>query len=371
MPPQFSYEDTSAFLYIHNAMTLRRPPCQAVCPAGVPVSLMNRLMAQEKTAQALAVLLDITPFPEWMCKGCSRPCESACNKKRHGGAPVPIARLAELAASCLPDAAPPCARPSGCNVAVIGNTVMGLAAAYFLQRLGHAVTVMGPEENVATMPGQWALGRVRRYLAGRNVAFTAAAPSGQRLDAEFHAVIAGSAPLGMEKAKLFVVEEKTDNPPALIKAARLAACAADAALSGYAMDSLAWLRILPNKEVERELLPLNLPEDAKPVTTVRYEDLNNTAYFNEHLTFGNRLAPLASLAEQAMECFHCGKCIGCGTCVAVCPGDVLAMKDGQPCVRYPDECIHCSACMLDCPSGAIFFRLPLPATLGAPMKFLA
>ena len=119
------------------------------------------------------------------------------------------------------------------------------------------------------------------------------------------------------------------------------------------------------------MLPVNMPEDLKPVTTVRAEDLCNPSYFAGYPAFREQLSSLESLEEQAMGCFHCGKCIGCGTCVSVCPGDVLEMENDRPLVRYPDECIHCAACMLDCPSSAIFFRLPLPATLGAPMKYLA
>lgn len=376
MPPKFSYEDGSAFLYIAPTMTLRRPPCQAVCPAGVPVSLMNRLLAREKPAEALAVLLDITPFPEWLCEPCGRPCEKACNKGRHTSSPVPIARLESQAASCLPDAHPPRAAQSGRKAAVAGNGPAELAAAYFLSRLGHDVTVMGREEDVKAVCAQSfdarkALGRVRGYLVGHGAAFSDCIPDAARLNAEFDAVVACSAVAGVNPRQMFPIATKSASPAAWAGSARLAACMADTALAGYTPERLASLRILPDGEIEREILPLDMPEDAKPVTTVHYEALNNTAYFAEHLSFRERLSPGESLTEQAMECFHCGKCIGCGTCVTVCPGDVLDMREGRPYVRYPAECIHCSACMLDCPSSAIFFRLPLPATLGAPMTYLA
>jgi adenylylsulfate reductase subunit B len=57
------------------------------------------------------------------------------------------------------------------------------------------------------------------------------------------------------------------------------------------------------------------------------------------------------------------KCCRCGTCVDVCPGDVLAMINEEPQVVYPEECIHCGACMLDCPESAINYRIPLPLML--------
>lgn len=169
MPPKFSYEDTSAYLYIHPAMTLRRPPCQAACPAGTPISLMNKLLADDRKEEALAVLLDITPFPGSMCESCAKPCESACNKRQHTSKPVPIARLAQLAASCLPDANPPCGEPTGYTVAVIGTNVEALTMAYFLYRLGHTITVMGD----ASVDGGSGLPErgVKQYLADHGVAF--------------------------------------------------------------------------------------------------------------------------------------------------------------------------------------------------------
>lgn len=369
MPPKFSYEDTSAYLYIHPAMTLRRPPCQAVCPAGIPISLMNKLLAEGKKEEALSILLDITPFPDVMCECCAKPCESACNKKRFTSVPVPVSRLVQLAASCLPDANPPCGEKSGYHVAVVGLDSFALTTAYFFHRLGHAVTVAGAstEENVE---GGFRK-RLEQYLSRQGVLFCDTISDISSIEDGFDVILTGKDVDTANSTKSLAVLQKIGKGVAWVQQARTLACEVDANLHGYQLKDIAWVCIFPNGEVARELLPKNFPSDAKPVTTVRYEDLNNKAFHSDKLTFRDRLSPLESLEEQAMECFHCGKCIGCGTCVNVCPGDVLAMENGKPYVRYPDECIHCSACMLDCPSGAIFFRLPLPATLGASMKYLA
>lgn len=56
------------------------------------------------------------------------------------------------------------------------------------------------------------------------------------------------------------------------------------------------------------------------------------------------------------------KCTICGTCVDICPGDILRMEN-EPKVTYPDECWHCGACYLDCPEEAITIRIPLAMML--------
>ena len=55
------------------------------------------------------------------------------------------------------------------------------------------------------------------------------------------------------------------------------------------------------------------------------------------------------------------KCALCGTCVDVCPEDVLSLErnDELPRVVYPDECWHCAACVIDCPEEAIQLYIPL------------
>ena len=48
------------------------------------------------------------------------------------------------------------------------------------------------------------------------------------------------------------------------------------------------------------------------------------------------------------------KCIRCGTCVDMCPMDVLRFgRSGYPYMLYRDDCWYCEVCTFLCPRQAI------------------
>ncbi|MFZ5632456.1 MAG: FAD-dependent oxidoreductase [Bacillota bacterium] len=118
-------------------------PCRSSCPAGVDVPRYVRYIAAEKFDLALGVIREKVPFPATLGRVCFHPCENNC-RRGSINEPVSICRLKRFVAD--QDTGwwrerQRAALPSGRQVAVVGSGPAGLAAAYFLARLGHGVTV--------------------------------------------------------------------------------------------------------------------------------------------------------------------------------------------------------------------------------------
>jgi 2-oxoacid:acceptor oxidoreductase delta subunit (pyruvate/2-ketoisovalerate family) len=121
----------------------RLPPCNDACPAGENVQ--RWLYDAEDGGYESAwrqIMLD-NPFPAIMGRVCYHPCQTACNRGKLDES-VGINAVERF----LGDEAirrgwkpPPPAPPTGHRVLVVGAGPCGLAAAYHLARLGHAVTV--------------------------------------------------------------------------------------------------------------------------------------------------------------------------------------------------------------------------------------
>jgi NADPH-dependent glutamate synthase beta subunit-like oxidoreductase len=129
----------------------RLPPCNNACPAGEDVQawLYEAEEGGDGYERAWRRIVADNPFPAIMGRVCYHPCETACNRGDLDEA-VGINSVERFLGDAgiengwkLPAPAP----DTGKRVLIAGAGPSGLAAAYFLRRLGHAVTIReaGPE----------------------------------------------------------------------------------------------------------------------------------------------------------------------------------------------------------------------------------
>ena len=124
-----------------SSKSLQSIPCLANCPANVDIPGYIALVGAGRYADAVRLIRKDNPFPTACAMICEHPCEARCRRTLLD-APVNIRGLKLTAvneAGTVP--APACAPATGKKVAVIGGGPSGLSAAYYLQLMGHQVTV--------------------------------------------------------------------------------------------------------------------------------------------------------------------------------------------------------------------------------------
>ena len=119
-------------------------PCQLTCPARIDIQGYLAYIAQGQYPEALKLIKERNPLPLVVGRVCPHPCEDACRRNRveEPLAINPLKRfVADYAWASGIRVNPEIPPPSGHRVAVIGSGPGGLAAAYYLRGLGHAVTI--------------------------------------------------------------------------------------------------------------------------------------------------------------------------------------------------------------------------------------
>ncbi|MEK7245715.1 MAG: FAD-dependent oxidoreductase, partial [Pseudomonadota bacterium] len=147
--------------YVHRA-----PPCQGSCPSGHDIrgwlqiarGLDKPPVAGMKWQEyAFRRMAEANPFPAVMGRVCPAPCESGCNRnelEEQVGINAVEQHVGDWALGQELGFAKP-ARESGKRVAIVGGGPAGLAAAYFLRRLGHGCTIF---ESYASLGGMMRFG---------------------------------------------------------------------------------------------------------------------------------------------------------------------------------------------------------------------
>ena len=139
---QSFHEDFMAHIQSdHCTATFVPVPCKLGCPAHVDIPEYIALVKEKRYADAVRVIRYDNPFPAACALVCEHPCENACRRNMVDDA-VNIRGIKRMAidnagVEPTPDPLP----ATGKKVAVVGGGPSGLTAAYFLQLMGHQVTV--------------------------------------------------------------------------------------------------------------------------------------------------------------------------------------------------------------------------------------
>jgi 2-oxoacid:acceptor oxidoreductase gamma subunit (pyruvate/2-ketoisovalerate family) len=115
------------------------PPCNHVCPAGNDVQGFLHALAEERTDDAMEILLRTSPFPATCGRVCPAPCMAECNRIQLDGA-VNVRELERFAGDGGDVTLVPAERRDE-RVAVVGSGPAGLTAAYHLALYGYGVTL--------------------------------------------------------------------------------------------------------------------------------------------------------------------------------------------------------------------------------------
>ncbi len=132
-------------------------PCWFGCPAHMDIPRMLRQIVEDDLRGAIVTVKNDIALPAVLGRICPKPCEKACRRGPAGG-PVAICLLKRYVADV--DLAsddpylPQCEPSMGKGVAIVGGGPTGLAAAYYLLRAGHAVTIFDDQPELG--------GRLRR-----------------------------------------------------------------------------------------------------------------------------------------------------------------------------------------------------------------
>lgn len=119
-------------------------PCSSNCPAHTDIpSYLSRVRSGDPT-EAARILMDYNPIPAITGRVCPTFCEAECHRSEFDE-PVAVRCIERSLGDAILERMTEFFRPpkaaSGRSIAIIGSGPAGLAAAYYLRRSGHQVTL--------------------------------------------------------------------------------------------------------------------------------------------------------------------------------------------------------------------------------------
>ena len=129
---------------IFGAEKVCATPCSGGCPTGTDIpAYMEQIRAGNMDAAA-RIIMQANPFPMLTSRICPHPCQEKCNQNNYGDSVAIHSVERTLGDYILENIGAYYAAPeheTGRAVAVIGAGPSGMAAAWYLRRAGHTVTV--------------------------------------------------------------------------------------------------------------------------------------------------------------------------------------------------------------------------------------
>ena len=120
-------------------------PCHTTCPCNIDIPGFVNYVGEGKYAEAIELIKQQLPQPASLGRVCPRPCEDACRRNLIED-PIAICSLKRYAADVdqdqTADYTPDVAEATGKKVTVVGAGPAGVANAYYLAQMGHAVKVI-------------------------------------------------------------------------------------------------------------------------------------------------------------------------------------------------------------------------------------
>jgi len=158
---------TGSWRFLRPKYDYKNAPCSVACPAAEDISRVQMLTAQGLFKEAWETILQENPLPGICGRVCYHPCESVCNRHEFDEAVAIHVIERFLSDTAIRyDLKPSLERmpAKSPKIAVIGAGPSGLAAAYFLTRLGYSAEVF----EAASEPGgvlRWGIPPYRLPLA--------------------------------------------------------------------------------------------------------------------------------------------------------------------------------------------------------------
>ena len=129
-------------------------PCSQNCPAGTDIPAYLARFRDGDWNKAAQTILKSNPMPAITSRVCAHPCHDGCNRRQTDESVLIHGVERVLGDYILENSdkfhAPP-ENETGKTVAVVGAGAAGLAAAYFLRKAGHCVTVYDNKEEAGGM----------------------------------------------------------------------------------------------------------------------------------------------------------------------------------------------------------------------------